>query len=108
MQTFCRKGSNLPHHWLHQTSEMKQESVCTTEQPPPPPPPPPPGPAVDHQWCQMRKFRTNVSKIKALANLLATINIYKSMIYKSSKLKHKRYVPNRMDTCATVYHRWAN
>ena len=29
-------------------------------------------PAVDRPWCQMRKFRTNVSKVKALA----TSNVY--------------------------------
>ena len=34
-------------------------------------------PAVDRQWRQLRKFRIIVSKIKALANLLATSNIYK-------------------------------
>ena len=58
-------------------------------------------PAVDRQWRQMRKFRTNVSKIEALAKS----NIYKSLIHKRSKLKHKKYVSSRMDARATVYHR---
>ena len=61
-------------------------------------------PAVDRQWHQMRKFRTDISKTEALANLLAPSNIYKSLIHKRSKLKHKKYVSNRMDARATVYH----
>ena len=36
-------------------------------------------PLVDRQWHQMQKFLTNVSKIEALANLLATSNINKDL-----------------------------
>ena len=37
-------------------------------------------PPVDCQWRQLRKFLTNVSKIEALANLLATSNINKRFL----------------------------
>ena len=37
-------------------------------------------PTVDRQWRQMRNFLTNGSKTEALANLLATSNIYKRFL----------------------------
>ena len=62
-------------------------------------------PTVDRQWCQMRKFITNVSKVEALANLLVTSNIHKTLIHKRSKLIDKKYVSSRMDAHALVYYR---
>ena len=46
-------------------------------------------PAVDRQWRQFRKFRINVSKIEALANLLVTSDIYKLFLKKLIKLNKK-------------------
>ena len=60
-------------------------------------------PFVDRQWRQMRKFLTNVSKIEALVNLLATSNINKRFL-KDLKLNNK-YVSSRMDARAIVCYR---
>ena len=60
-------------------------------------------PLVDRQWHQMRKFLTNVSKIEALVNLLATSNINKRFL-KDLKLNNK-YVSRRMDARAIVCYR---